>query len=138
MNPTRESDRPLLALLLAFTVASLIHFAHNATYLDEYPNMPKWLTAAGVWWAWVLQVCVGVIGYAVLRVRSQLAGLAILAIYAAFGFGGLDHYVVAPVSAHSIAMNATIALEALAGLALLIYIVHEIVRDRTRRGHAHR
>jgi len=133
MNAKRESNRLLLAtLLLTFTVASLVHFFHNATYLDEYPNMPTWLTAAGVWWVWVAQVCVGAIGYMVHLIRSRMVGLVIIAIYANFGFGGLDHYVVAPVSAHSMVMNATIAFEAFAGLILLVYVVREIVRVRTQ------
>ena len=119
-------------LVLIFAFASLVHFAHNATYLAEYPNMPKWLTSAGVWLAWAAQVCVGVIGYLTVQSKFRLVGYAILAVYASFGFGGLDHYVVAPVSAHTIVMNVTIAAEAIAGLALLSYLIWMIASERKR------
>jgi hypothetical protein len=56
------------------------------------------------------------------RAGYRLTGLITIAIYAALGFGGLDHYALAPVSAHSFTMNLTIGLEALAAAALLIAV----------------
>jgi len=47
----------------------------------------------------------------------------VIGLYALLGFGGLDHYAVAPVSAHSMAMNATILGEVIAASALLVVIV---------------
>ena len=38
------------------------------------------------------------------------------------GFGGLDHYTVAPVSAHTVAMNLTILLEAATAAVLLVFV----------------
>jgi hypothetical protein len=54
----------------------------------------------------------------------------VIAVCALLGFGGLDHYAVAPVSAHSMAMNATIAAEAVAASALLAVIAWIAFRSR--------
>jgi hypothetical protein len=43
----------------------------------------------------------------------------LIAIYAVLALGGLDHYTLAPMSAHTLAMNATIWLETATGIALL-------------------
>jgi hypothetical protein len=46
MSPRKSSV--LVALLLLYAVASFLHFAHNAELLSDYPNLPSWLTRAGV------------------------------------------------------------------------------------------
>jgi multidrug transporter EmrE-like cation transporter len=116
-------SRVLLVLLLVYAAASLIHFAHNAQFLDEYPNMPVWLSPGIVYAVWVGITAIGVAGYLLFRRGHHLAGLAVLGIYAILGFGGLDHYTRAPVSAHTSMMNSTILLEAAtAGLLLTALI----------------
>ena len=112
----------LLVLMTLYGAASLLHFAHNAIFLKQYPNLPSWLTAGGVWAAWCGVMAVGVLGYVFYRRVSKPVGLLIIALYAALGFAGLDHYVVAPVSAHSVAMNATILVEVIAAAVLLIAV----------------
>ena len=120
-------DRLLLALMGVYAVASLVHFVHNAVYIDEYPNLPAWLTPVGVYAAWLVVVAVGVVGYWALRNVSTIAGLVVIGIYAALGFGGLDHYAVAPVSAHSTAMNLTILAEVVAASLLLVAVVWRVM-----------
>lgn len=39
----------LLIALLASVLANLLHHSHNAEYLELYPNMPAWLSPAGVY-----------------------------------------------------------------------------------------
>ena len=117
-----RDTRTLLALTIVYAATSLLHFAHNAIFLGDYPNLPSWLTAGGVWLAWCGITAVGVLGYVLYRRVSRVAGLAILVVYALLGFGGLDHYVVAPVSAHSVAMNTTILVEVTGASALLAWI----------------
>jgi hypothetical protein len=46
------------------------------------------------------------------------------------GFAGLDHYVVAPVSAHSLVMNSTILLEVATAGTLLAFVAYRGLRDR--------
>ena len=52
------ANRSLLALVLVHAVASLVHFAHNATFLADYPNMPAWLSPAGVYAVWLAQAAI--------------------------------------------------------------------------------
>lgn len=117
------ADAALLPLMLVYGAASLLHFMHNAVYLHDYPNLPAWLTAGGVVAAWLLVAGVGVLGYLLYSRMSRVAGLIVIAAYAVLGFGGLDHYTVAPVAAHTVAMNLTILLEAATGAVLLIFVV---------------
>jgi hypothetical protein len=119
----RTTPASLLAALLVYCAASLVHFVHNAEFLHDYPNMPESLTRSGVYLAWLVVTLVGVVGYLVYRFRAPRVGLALLAVYAALGYAGLDHYVLAPVSAHSIAMNATILFEVVTASILLWTVV---------------
>jgi hypothetical protein len=109
----------LPALMLLYGAMSLLHFLHNALYLRDYPHLPAWLTAAGVMEAWLVVAATGALGYFAYSRVSRVAGLVLIAVYALFGFAGLDHYTVAPVSAHTLAMNTTILLEFAAALGLL-------------------
>jgi hypothetical protein len=116
-----STNRALLSLVLAHAAASLLHFAHNATYLADYPNMPTWLSPMGVYAAWLAEAAVGACGV-VLLLRGRSAGLMLIGIYALLGFAGLDHYTLAPISAHTLAMNATIWLETATAIALLALV----------------
>jgi hypothetical protein len=105
-NAFRDNST-LLLLVLVYGAASLLHFAHNAAYLHEYPNLPASLTASGVGAAWCGVTAVG-----------------------ALGFGGLDHYAVAPIAAHSIMMNLTILGEVAAASALLVFVARLLLHAR--------
>jgi hypothetical protein len=115
------ANRSLLAFVVLHAAASLVHFAHNATFLADYPNMPAWLSPAGVYAVWVAQATIGAAGV-LLILRGRPIGLLLIAVYAVLGFAGLDHYVLAPMSAHTVAMNATIWLEFATGLLLLAFV----------------
>jgi hypothetical protein len=115
------TNRSLLALVLVHTAASLLHFVHNATFLADYPNMPEWLSPAGIYGVWLAQAALAAAGV-VLLLRGSRIGLVLIAIYAVLGFAGLDHYMLAPLSAHTLAMNLTIWLELATGLSLLVFV----------------
>jgi hypothetical protein len=115
------SNRSLLALVMVHAAASLVHFVHNATFLADYPNMPVWISPAVVYGVWLAEAAVGAAGV-LLFLRGRMIGLALIALYAVFGFGGLDHYTLAPISAHTLAMNATIWLETATGIMLLALV----------------
>lgn len=109
-------------LMVVYGLASLAHFVHNATYIRDYPNLPPWITPAGVYVAWCGIAAVGVAGYWVYRRGARGVGLALIAVYALSGFDGLDHYMLAPVGAHTFAMNASILTEVVAAAVLLVYV----------------
>lgn len=125
-----RGDRILLTLMLVYGAASLTHFVHNAVYIDAYPNLPAWITPMGVYASWLVIVVIGALGYWSYRRSSRLVGLTLIGVYAALGFGGLDHYALAPVSAHSTVMNATILGEVVAASILLVVTVWIGVRAR--------
>jgi hypothetical protein len=126
---TATADRSILApLMLIYCAAGLLHFAHNAVYLRDYPNLPVWITANGVCAAWLVTTGVGLLGYWLYRRISRMAGLLIIALYALMGFAGLDHYTVAPVAAHTVMMNLTILLEVASAAALLVFAARSLTR----------
>lgn len=125
-----KRDSLLLTCILLYGALSLTHFLHNAVYLNLYPNMPVWLTPVGVLGSWLVIAATGALGYWLFRKGLKVIGLVTIAIYAILGFDGLDHYTLAPVSAHSWAMNATIMGEVIAASLLLIVTAREFRSSR--------
>ena len=122
-------------LALAYGAASLVHHFHNAVYLREYPNLPASLSVARVYAAWHVTAIVGGVGYGLLRSGREIAGLLILAVFAALGLLGLAHYALAPPSAHTLAMTATILVEVATAVLLLAAIIGRLpAAIRGRRG----
>ena len=103
--------------------ASLMHFAHNAEHVQDYPNLPQWISRASVYVSWVGITLLGVLGYALYRAQRYASGLILLGLYAALGFGGLLHYARASFGAHTVAMNFTILFEAVTAFALLAAVL---------------
>ena len=116
------TDRTLLTVVLACVAATLFHHAHNAEFLAEYPNLPASITRAGVYLAWLCATAVGIAGYALFARGYGFAGLVLLAAYGAYGLDGLVHYLLAPVAAHTLVTNLSIAAEAAAAAALLVVL----------------
>lgn len=115
-----SNNRLLFVLLGVYAVASLLHFVHNAEFLDAYPGLPSSWSRAGVYLAWLAMTAVGAAGALLVYRDRKLAGLALLGVYAMFGLDSLGHYAVAPLSAHTAMMNTTILLEVgAAGLVLI-------------------
>lgn len=113
---------PLSIALIVAAAASFLHHAHNAEFLDQYPNMPAWLSPGGVYAAWSAATAIGAGGYWLLTHGYRLAGVALLTLYGCYGLDGLAHYGLAPASAHTAAMNLSIWLEAATALALLVVL----------------
>jgi hypothetical protein len=123
------SSQALPSLLALYCIASFVHFAHNAELLPDYPNLPAWLTRLQVYAVWAGITAMGVVGYCLVLARQRLAGLAILAIYAAVGFDGLLHYTRAPFAAHTGTMNLTIWSEVVAAALLLAAVLALLVEQ---------
>ena len=117
-------NRLLEASMLAYCCASLLHFAHNGIYVDEYPNLPAPITVPVIIATWLGITAIGVIGYLIRRSGRELIGLGVIAAYAAFGFDGFAHYTLAAMAAHTVAMNVTIWGEAIAATMLLAVVAH--------------
>jgi hypothetical protein len=114
--------RTLPWALLLYAAATLLHFAHNAEYLPQYPNLPASWSASEVYLAWCALTLIGIVGYRAYRSGHRHGGAALLACYGALGFAGFLHYTRAPMLQHSVIMNLTIWTEAAAAALLLINI----------------
>lgn len=124
--------RVLPALLLLYGAASLVHFAHNAELLADYPNLPAWLTRAQIYAVWIGITALGLIGYLLARTRYPRVGLCFLTVYAALGLDGLAHYSRVPFAAHTAGMNFTILFEVVAAVLVLVTIgAHALTRRNT-------
>jgi hypothetical protein len=120
--------------LLLYTGASLWHFAHNAIYIEAYPNMPPSLSAARVWLGWAALASLGVLGFLLLRSGRRRLGLAIVGVYGLLGFDGLAHYTLASLREHTLTMNLTIWGEAVAAALLLIATLRCMLQMRAEVG----
>ena len=109
----------LLAAGVIYLVASLLHFWHNAEFMSEYPNLPGWLTRGLVYLGWLLTLVPCLLAVLAWRGRWFVLSLALFALWGALGYFGLDHYYIAPVSAHTAMANFTIVFELVAGTALI-------------------
>lgn len=89
MKMRKPAEKTLLVLLLIYGAASLAHFVHNAEFLADYPNLPISWTRAGVYFAWIGVTVVGVGGWVLVARGYRLAGLLLLAVYAALGLDKL-------------------------------------------------
>jgi hypothetical protein len=123
----------LRALLLVYGAATLVHFIHNAEFLPEYPGLPATWTRAGVYGAWLGMTAIGITGWLLTSRGYRVAGLALVAVYAACGLDSLGHYVVAPMSHHTVAMNGTILLEVTAAALVFLEATRLAVTRIARR-----
>ena len=105
--------------LVALAATSLVHHVHNAEFLDDYPNLPAWLSVGSVYAAWLVATALGFAGYLLWRSGHRVIGTVLLLAYGCYGLDALVHYFLAPAAAHSLAMHSTIGLEAAAGAFLL-------------------
>ena len=126
----------LLALTATYFLTSLGHFSHNAEFICEYPNLPAWLTRAQVYAVWAAITSVGVTGLLLMRKKFMATGLLLMAVYAALGFDGLGHYVVAPIELHPLMANVTILSEVVAAALLLPVVLWLLVTNVLGDNHA--
>jgi hypothetical protein len=120
---TKRGNATLPWLFGLYAAATLLHFAHNAEYLAQYPNLPPSWSRAEVYGVWCCVLALGLLGYWLYAFGRRGIGLTILGLYALLGFGGLLHYTRAPMTHHSAMMNVTIWAEAAAGTLLLANVL---------------
>jgi len=133
MTIRKSSQKILLVLLLIYAVASLIHFIHNAEFISDYPNLPDSWTTTGVYSVWLGMTIVGVVGWVFVSRGLQFIGLSLLVVYALLGLDSLGHYVLAPISEHTVAMNSTILLEVVAASLVLIEVIRQFAKRISQR-----
>jgi hypothetical protein len=136
MNTNTSLDTPLAFqrrlnwLMVAFAVASLIHFIHNAEFIVDYPGMPKNWTTNGVYGAWIVMTLFGLIAWLLTHTKLKALGLILVMLYAVCGLDSLGHYWVAPIHAHQTMVNVTIFLEVFCALVLLLHTIFYFFKSR--------
>jgi hypothetical protein len=118
-----KHQKRLFALMLLHGGASLFHFSHNAQFVADYPNLPPTLSAVRIYATWLVIAAIGVTGFLLLKRGHQFWGLAVVAVYAILGFDGLLHYTLAPMGAHSWAMNLSIWFEVVTAAVLFALVL---------------
>jgi hypothetical protein len=119
----KHDNRILIAAMLLYGGASMLHFTHNAQFAADYPNLPPALSAARIYGAWLVIGSIGLAGYLLLKRGHQFWGLAVVAVYAMLGFDGLLHYTLAPMGAHSWGMNLSIWFEVVTAAVLFALVL---------------
>jgi hypothetical protein len=87
---------------------------------------------AGVF-RWFAVTAVGVFGWLSLARGFTGAGLLLLALYSALGLDSLGHYALAPMAAHTMAMNSSILVEVAAAALVLLEVLRLLVRRLLHR-----
>jgi hypothetical protein len=129
----KRMGKVILGLMLLYGAASLAHFTHNAEFLQDYPNMPSWLSRREIYVAWIVVAVIGISGYLAWRRGHAFLGLSLIAVYAAIGFDSLAHYAVAPFDGHGLTMHVTIGVELCAAALLLAVVVGYMAKLRAAR-----
>lgn len=123
-------------LFVLYTLASLVHFSHNAEYIVFYPGLPASITPDSIYLAWLAVASVGLLSAAAKwRGRGRIAA-ALLMVYGLLGTDGLLHYTLALCSEHTLATNATIWAEVLLGVTLACAAAVRLSRLVKRRAAA--
>lgn len=131
----QRSEQVLRALLLLYLFASLLHFTHNAENVQDYPNLPEWISRSSVYLAWLSITTVGALGFVLYQARRYVSGLILLSLYAAVGLDGLLHYTRAPFAEHTHTMNFTILFEVVVASILLIVVLFKAKIVLSERKH---
>ena len=96
---------PIPILFAFYSLASLIHFGHNAEYIAFYPGLPAWMTRESVYLAWLAVASVGLLAIAANWSGCKRIAAVLVFIYGLLGTDGLLHYTLALCSEHTLALE---------------------------------
>ena len=112
---------------------SVVHYIDNTVRFDDYTggrSSDGFVTRPMIPISWVLFTAAGVAGYRALKAGNRQGGGWLLALYSVSGLIGIGHYTTVSPSEFNAFQNTFIALDFLAGLAVLLLAV----RIATTRG----
>ena len=130
-------DRRILLAVLVFGVASsVLHYTDNTIRFDQYPqDEPKLITQWLIPVAWIVFTVFAVLAYRWYREGRYNAAAAALAFYSISGLIGPVHYTSGSLDEFDAAQHVLIALDSLAGVAVVVAAV--LVWRQGRRGEGH-
>ena len=112
----------LLAILLFSIAITSIHYTDNAIFVKDYPE-PEWITTSGVFITWGVMTLIGTISYWLYCQQYFWSSYLLLGIYSVTGLSSPTHYFYGAMSQFSGKMHLFIWSDALAGLAVIAFIV---------------
>ncbi|HEV2754944.1 MAG TPA: hypothetical protein VG318_04120 [Actinomycetota bacterium] len=131
--PDPRATRALFRVLLAGIVLTVVHYADNYLYFDEYPQ-PASLRRWQVYTGWIVLTAVGVLGYRLYRSGYTAPAYICLVVYSYTGTSSLGHYLYGSWSEFSVKQHVFILVDGLTGLAVLVFVVWSIFLRPRRRG----
>lgn len=114
--------RILEGLLIATVVGSIVHYADNLLFFEQYPE-PPWIDRTMIDAFWLLMTPLAWIGYALIRRGSGRSGTFVVLLYAACNLLTLGHYRYADICSVSLRINAFILIEAAMAVALAVFVL---------------
>ena len=118
----KQSKTWLLAILLFSIAITSIHYTDNALFVNDYPE-PKWITTSGVFITWGVMTLIAAIAYWLYRQQYFWFSYLLLGIYSVTGLSSPTHYFYGAMSQFSSKMHLFIWSDAIAGLAVVAFIV---------------
>ena len=119
-------------MLGASFVSTAIHYTDNYLDIHDYPQ-PEWITRPTVYVAWLLFTAAGAIGYWLYTSGRVVPSYLFLLIYSYTGTSSLGHYLYGGFSDFSAKMHFFIWLDALAGFAVMAFVVWSAMTDLRAR-----
>lgn len=128
-RPDERSVAALFRVLCAGIVLTVVHYADNYLYFDEYPQ-PGSLRPWQVWAGWLVLTAIGVAGYRLYKAGQTAAAYVCLVVYSYTGTSSLGHYLYGSMSEFSAKQHVFILVDGVTGLAVLAFVVWSIVTRR--------
>ena len=122
----------LLAILLCSVAITSIHYTDNAIYVDRYPE-PAWITTSGVFITWVIMTLIAAISYWLYSQQYFWWSYLLLGIYSLTGLSSPTHYIYGSMSQFSGKMHLFIWADAIAGLAVIDFVIRSALVKREWR-----
>ena len=111
----------LLGLIIINIISTILHYTDNFISFDRYPA-PNWMNMHHVYLAWLLLFPFAVIGYVLYIKQKYWLAYLCLFIYSNTGAASMGHYFYGSISDMSWQMNASIALDIIAGISLNLFL----------------
>lgn len=122
MDAQKTRQIGLLIVLALNVVSTMFHYTDNALFLNQYPG-PEWFTPAVVLIAWFTMTPFGLVGYWLYTKELFWAAYLCLSFYSITSVASPGHYLFPAIAPFSLKMHTLIWFDALAGLALISFIL---------------
>ena len=116
-----KSQNWLAILLVINIISTILHYTDNFLFFDRYPA-PNWMNMHHVYIAWLLLTPFAFIGYLLYTKQKYWLAYLCLFIYSNAGAASMGHYFYGSITSMSWKMNASIALDVIAGISLDLFL----------------